>query len=290
MSKFSYSIDWLSFVGKLDHDRAGVDALGVFDDVFDSLAYWLPEGYAEEMFSNMEVGSKGRAPYKFSYRDTDRGITVFASEKQPHYTVEFSGKGIDYLERHNALGFILNAVHQQVSRIDIAIDMETNKHPFAFALDRDEGRSKTYSELTSPSGSTAYVGSMSSDRYARIYRYNPPHPRAHLLRAEHVFRKDQAKAIALATVSEGISAVVARCWSDWGWREYLDIEEGISAAAISVPRPERNQGKTTRWLITAAGTAFRRLVAEGVIEDPVQFLREYFLPPDYPNDPRQLDF
>lgn len=290
MNSFSYSVDWLSFVGHLDGDRVGHSAQQVFDDVFMSLVYLLPDGYAEEFFQDMELGSKGRAPYKFSYRDASKGITVYASDKQQHYTVEFSGKGIDYLERAQALGFVINAVHQSVSRIDIAVDMETDRHPFAFALDRDEGRSKTYSELTSPSGATAYVGSMSSDRYARVYRYNPPHPRAHLLRAEHVFRKDQAKAIAVAVVSEGISAVVARCWADWGWHEYLDMEEGVSAAAISIPRPERNQGKTTRWLITAAGTAFRRLVAEGVIDDPVSFLKEYFLPPDYPNDARQLEF
>lgn len=290
MNKFSYSIDWLSFVGRLDGNRAGQDAHAIFDDIFDDLCSLLPEGYAENFMNHLELTGKGRAPYKYCLRHADRGISIYCSDKQPHYTVEFSGKGIDYLERYEVLGFVLNAVHHLVSRIDIAIDIETDLHPFTFAQDRDEGRSKTYSELTSPSGATAYVGSMSSERYARIYRYNPPHPRAHLLRAEHVFRKDQAKAIALATVSEGISAVVARCWRDYGWHTHLDIEEGVSAAAISVPRPERNQGKTTRWLITAAGVAFRRLVAEGVIDDPVQFLRDYFLPPDFPNDPRQMDF
>jgi hypothetical protein len=290
VTNVSYQLDWISWVGRFPDTIGQGDQQQVLDRIFDHAAYHLGEALAEGLFDNLKPMSKGRAPYKYSWVDKDKGITIYGSPSQPHYTVEHSGKGCDFLERHDALDSLLHVVGDWATRVDVAVDIETDLHPFAFALAREAGRFKSYSELQSPSGATSYVGSMSSERYARVYRYSPPHPRAHLLRAEHVFRKDAARKVIAAYLYEGIASVVAGCWRDFGWYMELPLEEDVAPADLSPFRPERNQGKTLRWLITVVAPSFKKLCAEGVVPDPVEFLREYFLPNDYPNDPHQLTF
>jgi len=241
----------------------------------------VDEELYDMLFGQLIPMGHGRAPYNMGWQDKDKGITILANGKLNHFTVEHSGQGCRYLERQDILDRLLFLVNDRVSRIDIAVDMEDWLAPNAFATAREEGRFKTFSDLSSPSGVTCYVGSMHSERYARVYRYNPPHPRAHLLRAEHVFRRDYAKTVAFAVTHEGIDAVVAGCWRDFGWHYPLVDLETVSPATLTAFRPERKMGSTLRWLIKTCAPSFKRLVAEGVIENPEQFLTAYFMPDEW---------
>jgi hypothetical protein len=281
VTRTSYSVDWITHVHGIAAMGEGISqkdaAIGVRKILADDLGLNL----AQEVFSELEPLARGRAPYFFGWRDIDKGISIFASGKLNHFTVEHSGKGIRFLERQGLLDDMLYKNRDRVSRIDIAVDIEDWISPSAFAADRDAGRFKTYSDLSSPSGVTCYVGSMHSDRYARVYRYNPPHPRAHLLRVEHVFRRDNAKQVAFALCVEGIEAVVAGSWRDFGWLYPMADLESVAPADLTTFRPERKMGSTLRWLIKVAAPSFKRLVGEGIIENPEQFLIAYFMPDEW---------
>jgi hypothetical protein len=172
---------------------------------------------------------------------------------------------------------IVAATAHMLTRIDIAVDMETDVQPKEFAAARENKRTKTSAEMHSETGETVYVGSMHSERYARVYRYAPPHPRSHLLRVEHVYRRDYAKTVGALVARETIRTVCASSAQLYGWCHPLADTWGKKVEDITVPRPERNGGKTMVWLIRQCAPAFKKLVDEGAIEDPVRFLEIYFL-------------
>lgn len=281
MTRTSYSVDWITHVHGIATMGEGISqsqaAIGIRNILADELGLNL----SQDVFSDLAPLERGRAPYSMGWRDVDKGISVFASGKLNHFTVEHSGKGIRFLERQGLLDAMLTSTQNHISRIDIAVDIEDWIAPSAFATAREGGRFKTFSDLSSPSGVTCYVGSMHSERYARVYRYNPPHPRAHLLRVEHVFRRDNAKKVASSLHFESIEAVIAGCWRDFGWYYPLADLENVEPADLTAFRPERKMGSTLRWLIRVVAPSFKRLVAEGVIENPEQFLVAYFMPDEW---------
>lgn len=254
-------IDWLSFSlpigeGKAlpAHRMSEYVAQAVFDfsqTVFDTLF----TGYEFEQ-------RKGRPPYSIGWSRNDSGMFVFAHPVLPHFLIELTGKGCDALSQtQSGLQFLID-VQPRLTRIDIASDMLCETNPLDFAALRDTGRFKSHSEFVSESGTTAYVGSRTSDRYARVYRYNEPHERAHLLRAEHVLKGEQAKTTALAVIASGLPAVTVSLGNSFGWKHHAWTPDDVGEAELKVWRPERHAGKTLFWLNSAVAPAIRKLVKE----------------------------
>jgi len=134
--------------------------------------------------------------------------------------------------------------------------------------------------MNSDTGETCYIGSKQSERFARVYRYFPPHPRAHLLRVEMVFRRDYAKQVAATLVEHGVSSVAKSAGKVFGWAHPIwDVDSAVEVD-ISVTSPEKNAGKTVSWLVRSVAPAIQRLIADGTIRDPDAFFRTYFLPSD----------
>jgi DNA relaxase NicK len=172
---------------------------------------------------------------------------------------------------------ILSAVTEHVTRIDIACDIETDVRPLDFVEQLSHKKMQSSGYQKSNSGETCYVGSQKSDRYARCYRYNDPHPRAHLLRIEHVFRKEYAKVTTQAIIEHGIDHIATSAGKAFGWSHPIWQTTNDLAPSISVVSSERNAGKTIFWLVNSVSPAFKRLVTDGTIVDPETFVRRYFL-------------
>ena len=279
MSQTSYSIDWFSFSVPLPAPTGGGGEGSVSEVVFDRMYLEYGSAWCTNLLNGLVHTGHGRAPYKHHWRNDERGVSVFAGGDMPHFTIEVSGRGCRWLEHNELTDHFCHTFHDRMSRIDIAVDIGTDVRPKEFATTRTIGRAQTFADMTSPSGETCYVGSMHSERYARVYRYNNPHPRSHLLRVEHVFRRNHAKAVASAIVHEGLASVVAGCFATFGWQHPCADLDTAAASDLSVMRPERNGGKTLYWLTKQVAPAFHRLVQEGVIDDPVQFLLQVFLAP-----------
>lgn len=205
---------------------------------------------------------KGRPPYSIGYARSDAGCYIFCHPLLPHFLIELTGQGCDALStRVNPLEF-LRGVSSRLTRIDVASDMLCDTDPLAFAALRNEGRFKSHSEFVSETGITAYVGSRTSNRYARVYRYNPPHERAHLLRAEHVLKAEDAKATALSILESGLPAVTVALGNAFGWTHASWTPQAVERAEIAVWRPERHSGKTMYWLNAAVAPALVKLCRE----------------------------
>jgi len=272
-------LDWVSFTLPLVNDTSSEEALNQsFNQAFIG-------GLGDEVGGHLaaqtwKANEHGRAPYSHSWSVADNGITVFWGETRKEILVEISGKGCDYIRSTGLENRCLERVQGRISRLDIAVDINTDTKPSAFVAARTGRKASSVSDIQSVTGETVYVGSRSSEQYCRVYRYSKPHPRANLLRIEHVFRRKYARTIASEILVQGIMSVVGAIGKRAGWAHSVWGFSADDSDPIKFPRPEREAGGTVFWLIKSAAPAFQRLVRQGVIENPQQFLEAYFLTQD----------
>lgn len=268
-------IDWLSFTLPIDLPE---DALQV------ELPRLIGDALGERCNDPLRllgmdaefVPMKGRKPYAFGWQWPTSGVTVYASTRLGHFLVEISGRGCDRLEDKGWLYTALECFSDRLTRLDVACDMLTDVHPTEFALKRNLKAFKTFSEFHSKDGDTYYVGSMHSDRYARVYRYNPPHERAHLLRVEMVLRKEQARLASQSILKDGLDHYATALGNTYGWSHDAWKPGSPFDKKAAAWRPERRQGNTLFWLNSTVASSLISLHRQGVI-DVVQWFDDNIL-------------
>lgn len=268
-------IDWLTFtcnpiyVGGNQHDLASA--------IVDGLCGVIGKVLFNKIFAgDGKQKQRSRAPYTYAWIWEQDNVTIYASEQLNHFTVEISGKGCERLIDADCMKALLEAVSERVTRVDIACDIETSVDPVSFVKSVSHKRMQASGYQKSASGETCYVGSQKSERYARVYRYNEPHPRSHLLRIEHVFRRDHAKVVCAEIVRSGLQGVAFAAGESFGWTHEVWKTDRDSSVDISIVGAEREAGKTIYWLVNSVAPAFKRLCENGTIKDPEEFLRLYF--------------
>jgi len=269
-------IDWITFTMGMayadESDDAYANAIAYgFEDMFGR------ELLAEAFGGNWVKNERSRAPYTDAWSIQNGFITLFASPNLTHCCVEISGQGCEALIAKDLLHKVLELCADRVTRIDVASDIETTVKPTEFVSQMNHERMRTSGHVVSDTGETFYVGSQKSDRYARVYRYNEPHPRSHMLRIEHVFRREYAKVVARKITSAGTEAVAKSAGEAFGWAHESWKPEATQDVDLSVVKAESTMGGTVFWLIKSVAPAFKKLVAKGIIPNPEQFLRDYFL-------------
>ena len=272
-------IDWVSFTFSPVYDTNTED--GYERAIQAGLLYMFTPAVVSAYFAGAwRKQERARAPYTDCWADVESGLVCFASPNLSHATIEISGQGCERLIEMGGMETVLHAAQERITRIDIACDIETDTTPVEFVAVLSHDRMRSSGVITSDTGQTCYIGSKQSERFARVYRYNHPHPRAHLLRVEHVFRRDHAKQISRAIVANSVGEVGVACGRAFGWAHRDWDVTPDSSVDISVTAPEKNVGKTVSWLVRSVAPAIQRLIADGTIRDPETFFRTYFLPPD----------
>lgn len=196
----------------------------------------------------------------------------------------FSGEGCRFLRSMERTQELLASVCGDVSRIDLSIDIFTELSPFDFAAKRDKIKHKNGAMMFSEEGQTQYVGSWSSDRFARIYRYNPPHEREDFLRVEHVFKGKQAKILAsrlVAVLPKNIIGVVGEVygWSHEEW--FTAISSAETPEQVVWYKEEKHVSKTVKWLNETCAPALIRMVREGEVANAQEWFNHLVLEPLY---------
>jgi len=225
-----------------------------------SLSIQLSELTSGVLMPDEERVSIGRYPYQWSMSCT--GMRVFFSETGDAL-VEITGQGCEQLHEAGVLRTVVMAYADRITRLDHATDIETDTTPIDFVREMRR-HPKTSSHIRSESGETMYIGSMKSDRYARVYRYAPPHPRAAWLRCEHVFRKDDAKVAARRWIEQGDGQFAADCGGTFGWEHKDWTPEG--GEKISKWKPEKRNASLCRWLSVQVVPALSKGLLSGEID------------------------
>jgi len=269
-------VDWITctmpMVYGLDTPTAYADAIARgFLDMFG-------ENIRREIFGgNWSKNEHGRAPYTDSWKLAETGISLFASPSLTHCCVEISGQGCERLIQNDSMEAVLGGCRERITRIDIATDIETNVTPLEFVSQTSHERMRTSGHYVSETGETCYVGSQKSDRFARVYRYAEPHPRSTLLRIEHVFRREQAKAVSRVVCDFGVEKAAEMSGNVFGWTHGIWQPLDTSGDKITVVSDSHKGGKTVFWLVDTVAPCFQRLCKEGIIKNPEEFIYRYFL-------------
>lgn len=258
-------IDWISF-SLVWHSRTQHGAGDTLSNINIELDQLDPA-----LMDILDIGAhwesaNGRKTYTDSFVHPVSKTRLFFNPLLKHCLFEISGQGCDWLFQRGDLLRFLSIVSHRLTRLDIACDMEVETSPEEFVTERDTKRFKASSHVKEESGETRYVGSRSSNRFARVYRYNKPHPRAHLLRCEYQLRSEDAQRTALAVLTDGLEPVAVKLGDDFGWR-HSDWHRTIAEPAnLTAYRAERGEGKTLFWLNNTVAPLLARLHQEGIID------------------------
>jgi len=277
-------IDWVSFTLETDMIYGTKEWMitrnldQFMHDTFNEI--WDDINASAQLDMNSSAGGwerrAGRAPYAgcLSYR----GFNIYYSTKLDTVLIEITGRGCDYLREIGRLDDVLDIGGERLTRIDLAVDIKCDVMPIEFTEQAVSGRFKSNGIQRSDSGETVYIGSRKSERYARVYRYFKPHPRHEYLRCEFVYRKKNAKIFynQYKATSGNLKGLALGSGNVYGF-EHPAWDLSGDDIDIKSYTPERRQGKTLAWLVSQVAPAFKKLVDEGVIEDPEEFIRTHFL-------------
>ncbi len=257
-------IDWISFTFAI-LGGAGLQLTELWDLVNASFKERCPATYETLIYHDDFKAITPRAPYRYAMQSTAHGIVVFCHPDRDEVLVEISGVGCGQVYGAGMMTQILREAAERATRIDIASDIHTDIEPSMFASDRLVLRTKSHSEFVSGSGETCYVGSRKSDRYARVYRYYPPHPRSHMLRVEHVLKAEQARQTIPQVLEFGIETIVAQLGNTFGWQHPVWQPWEVTDEKLAAWRPERRNASTVRWIYAQCLPAIAKLIKDGTL-------------------------
>jgi len=179
--------------------------------------------------------------------------------------VEHTGVGCEELRQNGLLDAILSNTGYKFTRIDIAHDLETETRPIDFAEKRSEQSTRAFGVQVSDTGETVYIGSKKSDRTCKIYRYNSPHPRSHLLRIEYTYRGHHARALQeFYIIDHDVKACAEVSAVRYGWQHTAYKAKG-DTVPLKAWRADRKQSKTVRWMFAQVAPALAKLIKSGEI-------------------------
>lgn len=275
-------IDWISFTVPIEVDDEPTLTI-VAHRIQDTLTDLHPEFVSMLGLNGEVIPSKGRKPYSHSYHVEGQFISVFCSTKLPHALIEISGQGCEKLEEKDLLTVILSAAINRLTRVDVACDFLTDLRPKAFVDGGYSDRIQSHGEIISRDGETQYVGSRTSDRFCRVYRYNPPHVRSHLLRIEYQLKRENAKVAAQSFLETNLAAVAAQLGASFNWQHSLWTGCVPSSDKLPGWSPDRHDAKTMFWLNAQVAPALIKAQRSGMIDVQLWFA-ERVLPKLFPSD------
>lgn len=277
-------VDWLSFTVPIDGLQSIPSALWLgkcLATVRRATTGLVPLFATASDFTEFS----GRAPYAIRWTCADFGTTLLAHPGIGHVLCEVSGKGCQALRDADRFDDALLSVVSHLTRLDLAVDLDTQADPRAFVKEHDTTRFTTQSTFTSRTGITCYIGSTKSERYARVYRYKEPLPRAKTLRCEHVFRATWARKVGALIIGRGLAAAAQYCGQVWAWTHAAwDIPESDELITISRELATRHPNQVL-WLLTQVFPCMRKMATEGIIDDLRGFVEEHLLGPHEEEEP-----
>lgn len=267
-------IDWISYT------RANDEKLLEYPSVFAGLSrkvLWEWQRFNESETSSPQETTpvKPNRPFQYARMDTRTKSRIEWGGGSDRVFVSFSGEGCKHLRQVRKTQEVLSETCSDITRLDLSADIRTATTPFEFCSQRDKKAHKNGAQMYSNEGLTQYVGSWSSDRFARVYRYNPPHKRQDFLRCEHVFKGKQAKVLASKLVSHSPSALIAAVGEIYGWaHDDWNMAQSLVSSPENVVwyKEERHPSKTLKWLEETVAPSIVKLVHSGEIADINEWL------------------
>lgn len=253
-------IDWISFTLPLeclvtrDNNNVLPHVRYAAHDLYPQACDWI------STFTDLK-DCGGNRIFDKGYRSKDGGFSIFQKVGTRFSLVEFTAHGVEQLRDAGLLAKMIAIHRDRLTRVDVAMDWQCDTTPKEFAENRDNARFAHYCDIHSETGDTYYVGSRSSERFARVYRYNEPHPRAHLLRCEFQLKSLYAKKLGDEIRKKTLSTIGYELLESFGFNHNLVVVPD-GTQKFSAPRAN-SMGNTERWLFSQVLPAIKKLIDEG---------------------------
>lgn len=267
-------LDWLSFTFPLDFEGKQ-DYEIVLPFVLSSWRMFTAGGLDNVVEQGVWLHEPRVGFYAHKTRHEDSGITIQWSPGNPYALCEISGRGVDLVLQSVSVASLAQATGGRATRLDIAVDLETDITPEAFVEAGYSERIKSKSSVDSETGSTRYIGSRSGERMARVYRYFAPHPREKLLRVEVELKGDAAKIACSSLLTTSLSSLAAAVNHSFAWKSTLWTEAGFEDSKLPARYYDSEGAETLRWLNTVVVPSLLKAYKNGLINLP-EWLQEHF--------------
>lgn len=261
-----YSIDYYSFT---------IPTEKPFDDgmFFDNQKLVLTIGLSAcglegKEYHDLENYRLEKVPknYQYRLRHLVNDICFSWGKLNPHVLVEFAGKACNTLDAADKLLPIIHSTIGRTSRIDFAVDILCETDPIEFISERTNKAFKSSGSKRTPTGRTEYIGGRTSERMARVYRYNTPHPRAAFLRVEAEYKGTAAKAGAKHLLEVGVLQACLDAHQPFQWKHGEWKPDAGTATKIAYTSYKPADASTVRWLYDSVATAARKASKKGIID------------------------
>lgn len=261
----TYCIDWFSFI--IPTSAPFTHMLNVsMQQVLELAEQHLKDWWSPIAGKGVWQVQHGRQPYKWRIANTDTKVTLSWGHVNPHIYVEISGQACQNISAGRKLEELAEQECMRASRIDFAMDIETDVQPADFIVNMDGKRFKSRSNITSENGNTVYIGSRKSERLCRIYRYHAPHPRHKLLRVEVELKGEAAKLAASEVNRRGLIETVKEVNRPFGWSHPLWEQQDGDAPRIAARAARKERANTVRWIYGSVSDALRRSILDGSLD------------------------
>jgi len=189
----------------------------------------------------------GRSGYSHSAQH-GLGVRIFWGSQTARPLIEIGGAACDALDNARLLHPFLIRHAETVTRIDLAADLTCELSPSEFLSYGRSSRHAASGRASSATGETEYIGSPTSDRRCRVYRYAPPHPRSDALRVEVVLRRELAREAATALTRHPLSVVYSQAAAPFDFRcPQWSLPKVFKEARKTLPNEPTAAGRL-RWL------------------------------------------
>lgn len=279
MTTKSAHIDWYSFTTRLKLLNSNPETM--IEVASHSLEYVLGTENYNNIFTRdgWELGG-GRRPYTGGFVNEKQGMRVWFGG-QATVLVEISGSGCEWLRERDLLMPVIQATYERCTRIDIAVDIDDGGLVDAIMDSAGNNRMKSREAKDTPTGYTRYMGARTSEKFLRIYEYKDPHPRAGVTRVEYEHKKRQAKITAGWVTQMSVEDVADSIGKIYDWKhEMMKPSDYVPKMPSPVSAARTDAGKLS-WIYKQVAPAIQKLIAEGKVRDPEQWLIDTFMPKDY---------
>jgi hypothetical protein len=203
--------------------------------------------------------------YQHRLRHDATDVALSYGKVNAHIFVELAGKACNNFDARGLLMPLIERTHATCTRIDFAVDIKCETSPAEFVEQRGNKSFKSSGNKYSPTGGTEYLGGRSSERMARVYRYNAPHPRHEFLRVEAEYKGDAAKASAEYLASHGLTETCLAAHKPFDWQHVIwNGDASISKIPYKSYNPQN--ASTVRWLYGDVITALRKATKAGLVD------------------------
>jgi DNA relaxase NicK len=274
MTTLNCKLDWFSFTfpfqptGEKDNEHLLPHVLLAFHD-------FTAHRYLGVVTNSLWQWEKPSGFYPFTISCPTTSLRISFGGTSGSALVSLSGKACDAVLRYLSLRDIALSSGGRATRIDLATDLETDVSPSAFAESRTSKAFKTQGTFTSETGETVYIGSRQSERFCRVYRYSPPHPRSKYLRVEIECKGDFAKNVCNQLLSTSLTETTLSVNLPYGWSHPIWDTNGATVSKIPARAYDGDGANTLRWLEQTVVPAIKKASEAGLI-DIKEWLIEHF--------------